>query len=181
MSFMYISTQSQFARPTPLHYRWELNITTKILFTLFPLSSGQNDSEALCAEWTLLFYERRWVLRYVYKANSMHLLKNRQVQLPSYNFTKHQLVKHNILPADSTWTFLASSSVSGLCVVCDILWSFARYAKIDLKCLVMQPADTVSLLFYLVLLLMSCFPGFNTHVQPAHVPWSRRQAERKAL
>ncbi|KAF8078952.1 oxaloacetate carrier [Lyophyllum atratum] len=47
------------------------------------------------------------------------------VQLPSYNFTKTQLVKHGILPADSTWTFLASSFVSGMCV-----------------CLVMQPADT---------------------------------------
>ncbi|PFH52255.1 hypothetical protein AMATHDRAFT_2261 [Amanita thiersii Skay4041] len=47
------------------------------------------------------------------------------VQLPSYNFTKNQLVKHGILPADSTWTFLASSSFSGMCV-----------------CLVMQPADT---------------------------------------
>ena len=40
-----------------------------------------------------------------------------QVQLPSYNFTKTQLVKHDILPANSTWTFLASSSVSGACVV----------------------------------------------------------------
>ncbi|KAF5385028.1 hypothetical protein D9615_001237 [Tricholomella constricta] len=38
------------------------------------------------------------------------------VQLPSYNFTKAQLVKHDILPADSTWTFLASSFVSGMCV-----------------------------------------------------------------
>ncbi|KAF8808112.1 mitochondrial carrier [Phlegmacium glaucopus] len=47
------------------------------------------------------------------------------VQLPSYNFTKYQLVKHDILPANSTWTFLVSSSVSGACV-----------------CLVMQPADT---------------------------------------
>lgn len=47
------------------------------------------------------------------------------VQLPSYNFTKNQLVKHDILPANSPWTFLASSSVSGMCV-----------------CLVMQPADT---------------------------------------
>ncbi|KAJ3494342.1 hypothetical protein NLJ89_g10827 [Agrocybe chaxingu] len=47
------------------------------------------------------------------------------VQLPSYNFTKNQLVKHDILPANSTWTFLASSSVSGACV-----------------CLAMQPADT---------------------------------------
>ncbi|TFK77420.1 mitochondrial carrier [Pluteus cervinus] len=47
------------------------------------------------------------------------------VQLPSYNFTKSQLVKYDILPADSTWTFLASSSISGICV-----------------CIVMQPADT---------------------------------------
>ncbi|KAG6837640.1 hypothetical protein H0H93_004916 [Arthromyces matolae] len=38
------------------------------------------------------------------------------VQLPSYNFTKTQLVKHGILPADSTWTFLLSSTVSGMCV-----------------------------------------------------------------
>jgi len=47
------------------------------------------------------------------------------VQLPSYNFTKTKLVKYDILPANSTWTFLASSSVSGMCVL-----------------LVMQPADT---------------------------------------
>ncbi|KAF9479443.1 oxaloacetate carrier [Pholiota conissans] len=47
------------------------------------------------------------------------------VQLPSYNFTKGQLVKHDILPANSTWTFLVSSTVSGACV-----------------CLAMQPADT---------------------------------------
>ncbi|KAF5368401.1 hypothetical protein D9758_002199 [Tetrapyrgos nigripes] len=42
-----------------------------------------------------------------------------------YNFTKTQLVSHGILPANSTWTFLASSAVSGACV-----------------CVVMQPADT---------------------------------------
>ncbi|KAJ7109911.1 mitochondrial carrier [Mycena epipterygia] len=47
------------------------------------------------------------------------------VQLPSYNLTKNFLVSRDILPANSTWTFLASSSVSGICV-----------------CLVMQPADT---------------------------------------
>ncbi|KAH9486275.1 Mitochondrial oxaloacetate transport protein [Psilocybe cubensis] len=47
------------------------------------------------------------------------------VQLPSYNFTKSQIVKHNILPADSTWTFILSSTFSGACV-----------------CLAMQPADT---------------------------------------
>ncbi|EPQ60455.1 mitochondrial carrier [Gloeophyllum trabeum ATCC 11539] len=47
------------------------------------------------------------------------------VQLPTYNWTKNQIVKRGWLPADSTWTFLASSSVSGACV-----------------CLVMQPADT---------------------------------------
>ncbi|KAJ7492334.1 mitochondrial carrier domain-containing protein [Mycena latifolia] len=38
------------------------------------------------------------------------------VQLPSYNLTKNFLVSRDILPANSTWTFLASSSVSGVCV-----------------------------------------------------------------
>ncbi|KAF8683369.1 Oxaloacetate carrier [Rhizoctonia solani] len=47
------------------------------------------------------------------------------VQLPSYNWAKTTLVKNGIASADSTWTFLASSTVSGICV-----------------CLVMQPADT---------------------------------------
>jgi solute carrier family 25 protein 34/35 len=47
------------------------------------------------------------------------------VQLPSYNWTKNQIVKNGLLPANSIWTYLASSSVSGICV-----------------CLVMQPADT---------------------------------------
>lgn len=40
------------------------------------------------------------------------------VQLPTYNWTKNQLVTRGILPADSIWTYLASSSVSGVCVVC---------------------------------------------------------------
>ncbi|KAG2755364.1 hypothetical protein P692DRAFT_20890574, partial [Suillus brevipes Sb2] len=40
------------------------------------------------------------------------------VQLPTYNWTKNQLVGNAILPGDSVWTFLASSSVSGVCVVC---------------------------------------------------------------
>jgi len=48
------------------------------------------------------------------------------VQLPTYNWTKNQLVSRNILPADSIWTYLASSSVSGVCVL-----------------VMMQPADTV--------------------------------------
>ncbi|CAL1707486.1 unnamed protein product [Somion occarium] len=47
------------------------------------------------------------------------------VQLPSYNWTKNQLVMNNILPANSFWTYLASSSVSGVCV-----------------CAIMQPTDT---------------------------------------
>ncbi|KAF9015696.1 mitochondrial carrier domain-containing protein [Cyathus striatus] len=53
------------------------------------------------------------------------------VQLPSYNFTKNQLVKRGILPANSTWTFLVSSTVSGMCV-----------------CVVMQPADTATTRMY---------------------------------
>ncbi|KAI0783290.1 oxaloacetate carrier [Abortiporus biennis] len=47
------------------------------------------------------------------------------VQLPTYNFTKNQLVNRGILPANSIWTYLASSSVSGICVL-----------------IMMQPADT---------------------------------------
>lgn len=47
------------------------------------------------------------------------------VQLPTYNWTKTQLTSRGILPADSIWTFLASSSVSGVCVLA-----------------MMQPADT---------------------------------------
>ncbi|KDQ15627.1 hypothetical protein BOTBODRAFT_31517 [Botryobasidium botryosum FD-172 SS1] len=47
------------------------------------------------------------------------------VQLPSYIFTKTKLVEYGIMKPDSTWTFLASSSVSGACVL-----------------LMMQPADT---------------------------------------
>ncbi|PCH44086.1 mitochondrial carrier [Wolfiporia cocos MD-104 SS10] len=47
------------------------------------------------------------------------------VQLPTYNWTKNQLVSRGILPADSIWTFLLSSTVSGSCVLA-----------------VMQPADT---------------------------------------
>ncbi|KAI0094419.1 mitochondrial carrier domain-containing protein [Irpex rosettiformis] len=47
------------------------------------------------------------------------------VQLPTYNWTKTQLTSRGILPGDSIWTFLASSSVSGMCVL-----------------VVMQPADT---------------------------------------
>ncbi|KAH6917043.1 oxaloacetate carrier [Coprinopsis sp. MPI-PUGE-AT-0042] len=47
------------------------------------------------------------------------------VQLPSYNFTKRSLVKHAGFDENSPLTFLASSSVSGACVL-----------------VVMQPADT---------------------------------------
>ncbi|KAH9982618.1 oxaloacetate carrier [Lactifluus volemus] len=47
------------------------------------------------------------------------------VQLPTYNWTKNQLVSRGVLPAHSIWTYLASSSVSGVCVL-----------------VMMQPADT---------------------------------------
>jgi solute carrier family 25 protein 34/35 len=53
-----------------------------------------------------------------------------QVQLPSYNFTKDQLVKNGFLPANSIWTYLASSSVSGVCVV--IITSFAALSFSEL-------------------------------------------------
>lgn len=47
------------------------------------------------------------------------------VQLPMYNWTKNQLVSHGISSPTSIWTYLASSSVSGICVL-----------------IMMQPADT---------------------------------------
>ncbi|OXC58568.1 solute carrier family 25, member 34/35 [Cryptococcus neoformans MW-RSA852] len=47
------------------------------------------------------------------------------VQLPSYNLSKHYLVSSAGMAADSFWTFLAASSVSGVCV-----------------CIAMQPPDT---------------------------------------
>lgn len=53
-------------------------------------------------------------------------LKGSSVQLPSYNLSKYYLVSSAGMPADSFWTFLAASSVSGVCV-----------------CIAMQPPDTV--------------------------------------
>ncbi|OAX40072.1 mitochondrial carrier [Rhizopogon vinicolor AM-OR11-026] len=47
------------------------------------------------------------------------------VQLPTYKWTKNQLSSNGLLPSNSILTYLASSSVSGVCV-----------------CIVMQPADT---------------------------------------
>lgn len=44
------------------------------------------------------------------------------VQLPSYNWTKSNLVNYGILPADSHWTWLASSTVSGACVASYLYW-----------------------------------------------------------
>ncbi|KAI5450081.1 Mitochondrial oxaloacetate carrier protein [Naganishia albida] len=47
------------------------------------------------------------------------------VQLPSYNYAKRVLTANGYTAENSYWTYLASSSFSGICV-----------------CLVMQPADT---------------------------------------
>jgi len=63
--------------------------------------------------------EREWVLLSGYTNTISRFITNKlfKVQLPTYNWTKSQLVSRNILPADSIWTYLASSSVSGVCVV----------------------------------------------------------------
>lgn len=65
------------------------------------------------------------------------------MQLPSYNLTKRTLVENGILPDNSTWTFLASSSVSGACVVSSPLPVLLR-SSLDtpFQLVVMQPADT---------------------------------------
>ncbi|KAH8085776.1 mitochondrial carrier domain-containing protein [Filobasidium floriforme] len=47
------------------------------------------------------------------------------VQLPSYNYAKSKLVSNGLMSDSSYWTYLVSSSFSGICV-----------------CLMMQPADT---------------------------------------
>ncbi|KAI0739556.1 mitochondrial carrier [Daedaleopsis nitida] len=47
------------------------------------------------------------------------------VQLPSYIWSKNQLVRHGLGDPNSTWTFLMSSAIAGV-----------------ILCLVMQPADT---------------------------------------
>ena len=67
-----------------------------------------------------------------------------QVQLPSYNWTKNHLISNGILPADSVWTFLASSSVSGMCVVCIVSPDFTPSLLRSPQLAAMQPADTVS-------------------------------------
>ena len=51
------------------------------------------------------------------------------VQLPSYNWAKTQIISHGILPADSPLTFLVSSSISGVCVVCPVILPFLVSAK----------------------------------------------------
>jgi len=65
------------------------------------------------------------------------------VQLPSYNWTKTQIVSRGILPANSALTFLASSTISGICVVCSVLPPLFYLLRNPFQCIVMQPADTV--------------------------------------
>lgn len=74
------------------------------------------------------------------------------VQLPTYNWTKNQLVSRGILPANSVLTYLASSSVSGVCVVSFInfLSSYERLIHSG-QLLMMQPADTVRPYFILTM------------------------------
>ena len=39
------------------------------------------------------------------------------VQLPSYNYAKSKLVSNGLMSDSSYWTYLVSSSFSGICVV----------------------------------------------------------------
>ena len=61
------------------------------------------------------------------------------VQMPSYHFTKNQIVSRGWLPANSVWTFLVSSSVSGICVVSTFhaiseMWLIRREVSGDATC-----------------------------------------------
>ncbi|KAM6498670.1 Mitochondrial carrier domain containing protein [Amanita muscaria] len=91
----------------------------------FPVGAQRHYKSSLDA---LLTIFRAEGLRGYYRGVDAAILRTSMgssVQLPSYNFTKNLLISNGIMRADSTWTFLASSSVSGMCVL-----------------LVMQPADT---------------------------------------
>lgn len=88
-----------------------------------------------------------------------------QVQLPSYNWTKNQIVSNGWLPANSIWTYLASSSVSGICVL-----------------IMMQPADTVCSPNLSILPELTPFDlDVDADVQPTHDPVTKRQNARHAL
>ncbi|KAJ3549899.1 hypothetical protein NM688_g5130 [Phlebia brevispora] len=84
------------------------------------------------------FYKHSWdALSTIWRAEGMRGLvrgvdaavlrtsMGSSVQLPTYNWTKNQIISRGLLPGDSVWTFLVSSSVSGVCVL-----------------IAMQPADT---------------------------------------
>lgn len=100
------------------------------------------------------------------------------VQLPTYNWTKNQLVSRGILPNDSVLTYLASSSVSGICVV-SVTYRLSNYEKLILfrQLLMMQPADTVCSFFILTLRRRSSqfILGFDPSIQstyPKAPEWS---------
>ena len=54
------------------------------------------------------------------------------VQLPSYNWTKSNLVNYGILPAGSYWTWLASSTISRACVVSYLFHRVTGYGMSNL-------------------------------------------------
>lgn len=74
---------------------------------------------------TIFRTEKIWGLIRGLDAAILRTAMGSSVQLPTYKWTKHQLDSHGLLPSNSILTYLASSSVSGVCV-----------------CIVMQPTDT---------------------------------------
>jgi hypothetical protein len=52
------------------------------------------------------------------------------VQLPSYNYAKSKLVSNGLMSDSSYWTYLVSSSFSGICVVSIIAGSDPKLCRV---------------------------------------------------
>jgi solute carrier family 25 protein 34/35 len=98
--------------------------------TYFPNSSPPQAYSPALPVGAQHYYKSAWdALTTIFRAQGFRGLTNgidaavlrtamgSSVQLPSYNWTKNQLVQNGITGSDSIWTFLASSAVSGACVV----------------------------------------------------------------
>jgi len=118
-SYHYINHDALFLRRIHQSYLSVRNIGTQIPSLRSLPYSARKGYLVYSVEWMLRFFARPWGHQCglsFYTLSSIFICS--QAQLPSYNFTKEKLVKNGILPADSLWTYLASSSVSGACVVC---------------------------------------------------------------
>ena len=104
------------------------------------------------------------------------------VQLPSYNWIKTQIVSRGILPADSMLTFLASSTISGICVVCPSLPPLLVLANRSVSVhrhAAGRYGRGLNVLFHFVALIN--LQGANSGVQPTHETFAKRNLRWHAL